>query len=477
MCADSENLDFNFRNLCGAIRLDIATSLSGIKLDRIVLDADQGLSGNFNLDGGEAVVTSSDGVRLDCGGVALGPEAASFYISVPANTYTGLTITLFTSDGLSQQISLKEGATYKVERSQVCEISVTANDFAANHYDAAVLLMGNDVNQLLKSLSGTTQTVSTGDSIIRRIVIETGSKVSKGLRGDAYNSPYPIYFNWDKASGTVTISTPAGSIRTGKMCAHMFAYLYTLEEIVNLNLLDTSDAEDMGSMFKYAGCRVENPKFDVSRFNTSNVRVFYHMFYYCQTVEELNVSGFDGSSAVNLDNMFRNCVKLKALDLSSFNTPNATTFRSLFNRCDSIEELDLDNMETGKGELMTYMFYGMKSLRKLSIRKFDVNRADASITYMFSHCPNLTEIHLGDGFLQNNTTPTYFFLGQSDAVGTRTASLSKKLTIYCNQATANWLAKTNLRWIHSGYSGKTPIDVVFIDNATGNTLNPTWAAN
>ena len=479
MRADSGTLDFNFRNLCGVIRLNVSTALQGVRLDRVVLEADQGMSGSFQCIGSEAVVNSSDGVRLDCGGIALGAEPVSLYISVPANEYTGLAITLYTSDGLSQRASLKEGAVYKVGRSQVCEISFVANDFAVNHYDSAILVMGNEVNNIFKKLAGDkNDRVGDADSTIRKIVFDTGSKVSNGTRADSYDSPYPIYVNWDKKNATITVSTPAASIRTGAICGHMFAYLYTLEEIVNLGVLDTSEADDMNKMFMFAGCRVANPRYDVSHFNTSKVRIFYRMFYYCETLEELDVSGWDGSSAVNLDNMFRNCVKLKSLDLASFNTPNATTFRSLFNRCDSIEELDLDNMETGKGELMTYVFYGMKSLRKLSIRKFDVNRPDASITYMFSRCPNLAEIHLGDGFLQNNTMPSNFFLAQSEGNGTRTASLSKKLTIYCNQATANWLAKTNLRWIHSGYSGKTPIEVVFIDNATGATLTPAaWGAN
>ncbi|MBQ7622697.1 MAG: hypothetical protein IJS66_03045, partial [Bacteroidales bacterium] len=76
-----------------------------------------------------------------------------------------------------------------------------------------------------------------------------------------------------------------------------------------------------------------------------------------------------------------------------------------------------------------------------------------------------------------NTTPSGFFLAQAEGVGVRTASLSKKLTIHCNKATADWLARTNLRWIRSGYNGKTPIEVVLIDNATGETISPVWAAN
>ncbi|MBO4571545.1 MAG: BspA family leucine-rich repeat surface protein [Bacteroidales bacterium] len=476
MSADSGTLDFNFRNLCGIIRLDVSTSLEGVRLDRIVLKADQGLSGAFYRSGLSAVVTASDGVCLDCGGAALGKEPAAFFISVPPRSYTGLEITLFTSDGLSQKASLKEGATYTVERSRVCEIAFEANDFAHNHYDYATLRPGSELNEIIRRLAGNKESSTAADSSVRRIVFDPGSRVSGGVRVDAYNSPHPVYVNWNEAEATATVSTPAGSFRTGPMCAHMFSYFYALEEIVNLNSLDTSDAQDMGSMFTYAGYRSKKLTVDVSGFNTSNVTTMYHMFYFCESVEELDVSGWDTGNVTNFDNTFRSCSKLKALDLSSFNTSKATVFRSMFNRCESIEELDADSFNTGKGELMTYVFYKMTKLRRLSIRNFDVNRPSVNIIYMFSNCPNLSEIYLGEGFLQD-TTPSSFFLAQTEGTGVRTASLSKKLTIYCNKATADWLARTNLRWIHSGYNGKTPIEVVFIDNSTGETLSPKWAAN
>ena len=476
MYAESNTLDFNFHNLCGMIRLDVTSAQEGIKIDRIVLDADQGLSGAFYRNGDEAVVTDNDGVRLDCGGVALGSTPVSFYISVPANVYTGLAIMLYTADGRSQRVALKEGTSYKVERNQVCEIALQANDFAANHYNSAILRHGNDLNYTFRMLSGTKRTVTAGDSVIRKIVFETGSKVREGQRADAYDSPWPIYMNWDKASGTITVSTPADSYRTSAMCAHMFGYLYALEDIVNLNLLDTSPAEDMGNMFAYAGSRAENPHFDVSNFNTSNVRVFYRTFYYCETLEEVDLSHWDTSSAVNMDNMFRNCKKLKALDLSSFNTSNVHTFRSMFNLCESLEELNIDNFNSDSGQLMTYMFYGMISVKKISIRGMAIDHEGTSVGYMFQKCPYLTELNVGDGFV-GNSPPTNFFTNTNDANGARTSSLSKKLTIRCTERSATWLAKTTLRWIHSGYKNKTAIDVTFIDDKTGATLSPTWAAN
>ena len=479
MYATSDDLDFAFRNLGGFIRLDVATALQKIKIDRIVLKADQGLSGQFFLNGSQAVVPGTDGVRLDCGGVALGTQPVSFYISVPANTYTGLTITLYTPDGKSQQVSLQEGASYHVARSEVCEISLVANDFETNQFDPAYLRPGNDFNHTVKLLSGTKRGVSTADTTVKRVVFETGSKVSSGLRVDSYDSPWPIYMNWNKADSTITVSTAAGSFRTNTVCCYMFSYLHMLEEIVNFKSVDTTPAEDMGNMFLYTGSRAPRLVVDLSAMRTPNVKILYRMFQHCESVETLDLRSFETSSVVNMDNMFSHCYKLKNLDVSSFDTKNVTTFRSLFNRCESLEELNLDHFNTDKGELMTYMFYNMASLRKLSIRGMRINRSTANIGYFFQMNPNLTELNVGDGFMKDASLslPTSFFTVNSETKGVRTASNPGTLTIRCTQNSADWLARTNLRWVHSGYKTATPITVNFIDDATGNPLSVTWAAN
>ena len=478
MCATSDDLTFGFHNLCGIIRLDVATELEGIRIDRIVLKADQGLSGQFYRNGDVAVVPGNDGVRLDCGGVTLGTEPLSFYISVPANAYTGLTITLYTPEGKSQQVRLSEGATYRVNRSEVCEISLVANDFETNQFEPAYLRPGNDFNHTIKLLSGTKRSVTAADTAVKRVVFETCSKVTSGLRADSYDSPWPIYMNWNPTDSVITVSTPAESFRTNKNCTYMFSYLHFLEEVVNFKSVDTSPAEDMGNMFIYAGSQAPRLVVDLSAMRTSNVTVFIRMFLHCESVETLDLSSFETSSAVTLDNMFAHCYKLKNLDISSFDTRNVATFRSLFNRCESLEELNLDHFNTDSGELMTYMFYKMSKLRKLSIRGFDVNRSSTSITYFFQNCPNLTELNVGDGFRRPGTTvPSNFFTANSETDGVRTSTVPGKLTIRCTQASADWLARTNLRWLQSGYKSATPVTVNFIDDASGAPLTVTWAAN
>ena len=93
--------------------------------------------------------------------------------------------------------------------------------------------------------------------------------------------------------------------------------------------------------------------------------------------------------------------------------------------------------------------------------------------------PNLKELFVGDGFRKeaSYSLPSSFFTVAAETDGVRTASLSKELTIHCTAASAEWLARTNLRWVHSGYRSATPITVKFIDNTSGEELFPIWAAN
>lgn len=129
MYAESNTNSLQFKNLGGIIRLNISTTQSGKKVRRIVLSANTGLSGPFSISNDAAVISSgSEGVSLDCGtdGVAIGSTATPFYIAVPAGSYTGLKITVITTDGLRQTRSAKSAI--NVGRNEVASITLGFNN-------------------------------------------------------------------------------------------------------------------------------------------------------------------------------------------------------------------------------------------------------------------------------------------------------------------------------------------------------------
>ncbi len=134
MYAESSTNSLEFKNLVGIIRLNVSTTQGGKSVRRIVLSANEGMSGAISnaaslvASSYVAAVSGTSGVTLECGesGIAIGTEAIPFYLAVPANTYTSLSITVVTTDGLSQTRTANTGIT--VSRSQITGVTISFND-------------------------------------------------------------------------------------------------------------------------------------------------------------------------------------------------------------------------------------------------------------------------------------------------------------------------------------------------------------
>jgi len=134
MYAESSTNNLAFKNICGIIRLNVSTTQSGKKIRRILLSADQGMSGAIENaaslssadDNFKAIVSGTTGVTLDCGttGVAISSTATPFHIAVPANTYTTLKITVVTTDGEVQTRTSTVSPGVVVNRSQITDITL-----------------------------------------------------------------------------------------------------------------------------------------------------------------------------------------------------------------------------------------------------------------------------------------------------------------------------------------------------------------
>lgn len=146
MYAESSTESLSFKNICGIIRLNISTTQSGKKVRRIILSATQPMSGAISnaatlaSDSYIAAVSGTAGVTLDCGesGVAIGTEATAFHFAVPANTFTGLKITVITTDGDLQTRTLKSDKSIVVGRSSIADVTIPFNVLAATTGSAGI---------------------------------------------------------------------------------------------------------------------------------------------------------------------------------------------------------------------------------------------------------------------------------------------------------------------------------------------------
>ena len=210
-------------------------------------------------------------------------------------------------------------------------------------------------------------------------------------------------------------------------CKGMFSNFYNLEEIIDLDNLETSEVTNMSGMFQY--CKTLKT-LNLSNFNTSNVTNMNSMFYGCESLETLNLSNFNTSNVTNMNSMFCDCESLESLNLSNLNTSNVTSMNSMFLGCVSIEILDVSSFNTSNVKDMRLMFaeydltrmsskvsslttiiglnnfntenvtsmYGMfKDLKKLN--SIDLSNFDTSsvtiMSYMFENCQSLENLDLG----------------------------------------------------------------------------------
>lgn len=462
MMAISDNTEFNFRNLGGVIRLELATTAKDIAVSRIEITADKGLSGPFEVVSGSAVVSGNEGVALVCREpVAIGSAATAFHISVPAQTYKEFTIRVVTSAGQESILTLKPGDLFRVGRSQICEIAAAVNTFSDYKGGKAVLMEGPECNELVKRMVAgkNTERVSSTDTRVRKVVFKTHSFEEGTIRVDSYLSEVPVYASY--ADGTLTFSTRASEIYAGENASFLFAYLNRLEGIENLKALNTSDTKYFNNMFCFSDttCRslkaldlsgfntekavtftsmfynccaltsldlssfkTPNLEFtsymfanckkltslDISNFDTGKVRSMEFMFYHCESIPALDLKHFDTGLCENMDNMFSDCHKAAVIDVSSFRTPKVQDMRSMFNRCRALKTLDLSGFSNESLTNMPYIFQSCESLESGNFDKFGTSQVK-SMSYTFRYAYSLKELDLHTWDLRHVTTMAYSY--------------------------------------------------------------------
>lgn len=127
MYAETDNLEngLNFKNICGLLEITLkgTRTVSSIR----VCDQNLGMSGAFTVDAeGNAVLkdpTVKTSVQLDCGNTVLTPEGVTFYIAVPAGTYSKLKVFIDSNDGIRANIQAVKEAV--IERSKIYHLEFT----------------------------------------------------------------------------------------------------------------------------------------------------------------------------------------------------------------------------------------------------------------------------------------------------------------------------------------------------------------
>ena len=258
---------------------------------------------------------------------------------------------------------------------------------------------------------------------------------------EADNSEAEIKAWFDLATKTVYWYSVSEKVYLNSDCANMFTHFTGMTDI-DLSSFDTSEVEDMNSMFyfNFALEKLDVSGFDTSRvkdvsamfdnltslkelditnFNTSNVETMRYMFYnlnkvkdlnvshfdtgkvkdmegmfsYMSSLESLNLSNFNTNRVTNMCGMFAGAASLQPLNLSSFNTSNVVNMRNMFVDTSSLQSLDLSSFDTRKVVDMQTMFYRMASLKTLNLTSFNTENVE-NMSNMFAQTDGLEELDL-----------------------------------------------------------------------------------
>lgn len=167
-----------------------------------------------------------------------------------------------------------------------------------------------------------------------------------------------------------------------------------------------SSVTDLNATFK--GCE-RLTELDLSGSNAENVKDMGEMFYGCRALSKLDLTDFKTGQVTTMENMFCICSTLETLDVSSFNTENVTTMLGMFNNCSSLRSLDLPGFNTANVTQMSSMFKKCSSLRSLDLSSFNTRKV-ANMQDMFQGCTNLESIDLSSFDTENMKSMTGMFI-------------------------------------------------------------------
>lgn len=202
----------------------------------------------------------------------------------------------------------------------------------------------------------------------------------------------PLWRNYveRKAIQTVVFDESFKDARP-KSCNAWFFCFEGLTRIEHLDYLNTSEVENMGSMF--SNC-TSLETLDLSSFNTEKVTNMSEMFVGSTNLRTINLpKGFIGSNVTDLNRMFRGCASLTELDLSGSNAEKVKNMGNMFYGCVALSNLNLSGFKTGSLTDMRYLFFSCQSLESLDLSGFNTENV-TSMESMFSQCSSLRSLDL-----------------------------------------------------------------------------------
>ena len=366
---------------------------------------------------------------------------------------------------------------------------------------------------------------------VKKIVLNTSSTQTGSVKVSTPASESNIYLSFDSSSGTLNVNTIASSIVLPSDASYMFYGFKALQSIDNLDCLATGSVLNMASMFK--GCSSLGTV-DISKWDMSNVLSMNKLFYQCPSLSSVSFSdspfnfnlkqnaeydsavisdacrefAYDISYFYRTTDNYGNVTDMDTAKvfaamkkygefISQYHTPQDTIY--YYNGLDAdnhiiigriaIQDLTLDDLM--KNGLIRWMYvdnfhpggnYGIDRAsifeHVIQVLVYDYEWKENMFMY-----PNKLKVIINGHFVPlteaaNDESSMALFADYMDCFsGCQTSSMSGSLTINCNYETAQWLSRTTLCHINSGFYTGNGVPVVFKDRTTGVTITVNWPQN
>jgi len=235
--------------------------------------------------------------------------------------------------------------------------------------------------------------------------------------------------------------------------SYLFAHLWGVEIIENIELLNTSNVTDMSGMFRNTGLT----SLDLSSWDTSNVTDMRAMFSESLGLTSLDLSLWDTSSVTDMSEMFWMVGGVASSDLSLWDTSNVTNMRDMFRdtgvddmvglsswdtssvtdmsgmfkmlmfRRSDLTSLDLSSWDTSSVTNMSEMFSSRSDLTDLDISSWDTSSV-TNMREMFGYARNLTSLDISSWDTSSVTNASGMFFGASSLTSLDLSSWNTSIT-------------------------------------------------
>ena len=275
----------------------------------------------------------------------------------------------------------------------------------------ATFKAGSDFNSIIKSLNSAHDTDYFKHSDTPPANLATATIIS------TTDSERPIYTWYNSADKTIYWWSDADIAYANDDSSYMFSgispYNDQVMSLVDLRGINFSKTKNMNNMFSSSktGC-IEKINFD--GFDTSDVEDMSSMFEsYCPNVDvstlnfDVNVSHFNTGKVKNMQNMFAGS-PFESLDLSRWDTKNVTNMLGMFLGTSILNSLDVSHFNTSNVTDMSYMFFRMFKLNALDLSSFDTSNV-TNMSSMFAENKNLTSLNVSSFNTSNVTDMSNMF--------------------------------------------------------------------